>query len=1235
MAVTSSTVLRPASDVYLGAGVVFSSGSTAWTLLDDGGAVVDTTGADDNTYIRVAGGSEGFTKGRVILGLTNLGTITSSQRIKQVRLRGRVRLTDPVPGFGATIRATFRDPQSGLGRSRIVYAQVDDPYDELFSSNATTFLTRTGAWRLNPPTNDGGEWTKAILDRGQVECVFYFTDDGAGLNRNLRLSELYVDVDVRDQPTVSGVTVAGADTTRPTVSWTYNANADGDRQISYRVKVFTAAQYGAAGFDPATSLATWDSGERPGPSTNQEIGTDLLNGGTYKVYVVAAQDFNRAPWYSPWAVSSPFTVAITPPPAPVFSVTSDPTVPNLRTQFQFSATLNALVGDDAAFEASVGNWVALTGGAVSRSTAQFRNGTASLLFTANGGAGPAADNSGNSGAGGVATRPGAQHSFGGYTRAGTTTRAWRLTARWYTASPAAGGTLISESEGSTVTNSNSAWTALPTLTATAPAGATVVFVGVESTATPANGELHYFDQVQVVPGGTLPPWAPGFLATSTAVIERAVATSQPRNMVSRQLYGGGDDTLDASGFYTSGTTSAVTFDMLDRVRGLGSVRWDVEDAGSKLYFGWPAATQEDPAPAYALAAVPGRTYTFSVYLRATTATSSQLVLQAINASGSTVGSATNGGPVVLGASWTRYSATITVPSGAVYVRPHLDNSGGVTGRKVWADAAQWELGAAVTDLTHPGGVALTWEAVRGFLPGKTAVPAGTQSLVAFDHEVPPGQTILYRAWIYALDPASGQALSSPLTAYYPTLIDAPGGGQWMLSEVGGAPFLRGKVNVLAGIAESQHEEVTAYYPIRPVKAGQVGQRPVHLSDYIGGHDMTLQLAVLSYDDEWLVDRLLARQDALWFTESQGGGRYLRVKDRSWQRTRFRDKCVNLADGTVLRANEWEQVVTIACDEAEAPPDNETAVLFGVEPVTTSPGGGEPPPAGELLFPGAPTNWITTGTGVCCNSASVNTTGGVTHDVGGNAGCNTAGTSPYTPAVTYSQWGIAGFHRRLEWKLRIDDDDPGHGHFWALQASLQGQGSGQQFSAGLQRNGSVDGVTGKLALFSVWGATGAVTGAAAGAVASSFVVGTAGYRVAAPYDWTLGASYTLRVQADDARGADWWRFDVIADAGGAITYIGSVQVPAAWGDINGAYAIASTEWFTDPGGRTSCLQIPRVTAFVGTPGYATTLGSAPGGGGGSPTSAVAQGMLLGLHRPLASDSGGSSGSGLYHDSYGQY
>lgn len=1034
-------VCRPNTDSYIGSEVVLSTGSAAWPLLDDGGAVLDFNGADDTTYVRVNADNGGFTKGRIIVGLTNLVTpLTLSQRIKQVRLRGRVRMNISVPGFGATVTSTFRDPSSGLGRGGTVTAEADSPRDSWFTSNAATFQAKTGAWRTTPPTLDGSEWTEAVINRGQIECVWYPSESG-GTNTNLRLSELYLDVDVRDQPTVTGVTVAGAGTTRPTVSWTYNANADGDRQIMFRVKVFTVAQYTAAAFNPETSTATWDSGSKFSSTTTYDLGGDLLNGATYRVYVKAGQDFNRAVWYSPWANSSAFTVALSPPPVPALAVTSDPSVPNLRNVFQFTAALNALSADDADVEVSAGNWIVGGGfSSVARTTAQHRNGVAALALTANGTVNPFAYNGGNGGVGAVATRPGQRHNLTGYVRANTTGRAWRLVLRWLDAAK----NYLSQTDGTTATDTSGGWTPLA-VAGTAPAGALWVLAQIEAAATPANGEVHYLDQVQLVPGDSAPAWSPGgLLGNATAVVEYAQVTGVSPNLATRQLYGGGDELLSPDGWWVTGTTSQLAYDMLDRVRGIGSIRWDIEDAASALTIGLPSGTFVDPDHPWGLPAVPGRTYGFSVYLRSGSAFTTQLSVQPVTALGVPVGAPTPTATFTLGDAWTRVAVWVTIPAGAAYVRPQVANSLGVVGRKVWADGVQWELGdpdVGVSALARPGGVAADWQPVRGFMAGKTLIPAGTQSLIAFDHEAPPGRTVTYRAWIQAIDPVSGQILSSAPTPSTQTLIDPPGRGIWVLSEVGPAPFLRGQVQVVGSISESQHEETTAYYPIRPGRAGQLGQRPVILTDYLGGWDATINLAALSDDDWELVSDLLAVQDVLWLVEPSGGARYIRVLDRQAARVRWRERCLPMADGTVLGGGQWERVLTLQFEEAERPPDNRAPVVFAVAPGTsiieeppaeavvivgdrgaageifqvTQPGApnlfdrgtgtdslraatvaavladrgtaadslsvpAAPPPVDELVFAGAPTNWIDT-SGGCSNAASTTVSGGVQHDFG--------------------------------------------------------------------------------------------------------------------------------------------------------------------------------------------------------------------------------------------------------------
>lgn len=914
MAVTPATVLRPSSDLKL-VGVRDESTNltgAAATRVADGGAVTDYTGADDTSYIYAAAGVQ-YPNASAHMGLTDMAAVGATQRIKQVRIRARVRMNSLVTGDAAIIHFKLADPQAGLGVPPPGTSEQSTSIDKV-ETGSTTVQTRTGAWHTAPPPTNGEEWTAAIVNRMYLRVAWYYGNYGSV---NLRLTEVYVDVDVRDRPGVSGVTATGAaTTTRPIISWTYGPNVDGDPQVAYQLRVFTSAQYGIAGFDPATSPATWNSGLKYGNDSQAPVGRDLANGATYKVYTRVAQDFNGERWWSDWAASSPFTIGLTVPPTPTLAVASDTTVPNLRNVLTLGAQLNALAADDADFETTVGNWTIGAGfSSVARSTAQARNGVGSLAVTCTGTANPFTANDGNSAAGAVATRPGTTHTLAGYARANTTGRAWRLVLRWLDANRA----YLSQTNGSTVSDASGTWTALAAVTGTAPAGAVWVTAQIEMAATPAAGEVHYFDQFQLVPGASVPAWAPGFLATSGPVIERALAAIDARNLASPQLYSGGDDTSSADGFYTTGTTSQVTWDTSDRFQGVGSIHWEVEDTTAVLYCGLPA-TADDPAPVYALVGVPGRVASFSLYARADAAFTARIVLERLDKDLNILGSFSSG-DLSLTTSWQRFSlANWTIGASTVYVRPKLTNQAAVTGRDVWVDGLQWELGTSPSALAQPGGAPLAWEPVRGYVPGASVMPGGAQTITAMDHEVAPGFTYLYRAWVFALDPTSGQALSSAYSSYVSALIDPPGAGNWVLSEVAPTPLLRGRVCVLGQLSESQDEDVTVYHPIRPARPGQFGLRPVALSDWIGGHDGQLRLAALSEDNWLLLASLLERTEALWFIEAQGGARYIRLTDRSWTRQRFRTGCAVLADGSTLTTREWERVLQVSYVEADRPPD---------------------------------------------------------------------------------------------------------------------------------------------------------------------------------------------------------------------------------------------------------------------------------------------------------------------------
>lgn len=114
--------------------------------------------------------------------------------------------------------------------------------------------------------------------------------------------EGYVDIKYAPAPVVTALGPTGTLTnaTAPVVSWGYTAGADGGPQFQYQVKVFSAAQYGAGGFNPDTSVATYDSGVVYGVTPNATTGF-LPNHTTYRAYVRAAQNVSGVAHFSAWS----------------------------------------------------------------------------------------------------------------------------------------------------------------------------------------------------------------------------------------------------------------------------------------------------------------------------------------------------------------------------------------------------------------------------------------------------------------------------------------------------------------------------------------------------------------------------------------------------------------------------------------------------------------------------------------------------------------------------------------------------------------------------------------------------------------------------------------------------------------------------------------------------------------------------------------------------------------------
>jgi hypothetical protein len=251
--------------------------------------------ASDSTFIKKATSVVGAAEVILDMGTT---TISASQRVKQVRVRARC----------STPNAT--------GKLNVYLGSRIDNANYFFSGLAirgtNSVATFVGPYYNSAP--NGQSWTQASINGLRVKVEEYNnTTDVAST------FELFVDVDIASQPTVTVSAPTGTITNSaaPDVTWAY-ADSDNEAQSFYQIKVFSAAQYGAGGFSPATSTATWDSGEIASSDQSGVVG-ELLNAGTYRAYVRVAKSINGAPFWSDYAFSG-FVLSYTAPTIPTMLV---------------------------------------------------------------------------------------------------------------------------------------------------------------------------------------------------------------------------------------------------------------------------------------------------------------------------------------------------------------------------------------------------------------------------------------------------------------------------------------------------------------------------------------------------------------------------------------------------------------------------------------------------------------------------------------------------------------------------------------------------------------------------------------------------------------------------------------------------------------------------------------------------------------------------------------------------
>lgn len=284
------------------------SGSTA---LGIGSASAVLSDSSNNTYVRATAGVAGINYSSITYDLGNPSVGGSAV----ARVRAAFTWKN---GDGAPANFKLLIPASGT-----VAAQLG-PQSANYPSGSSPVTVYSGWWAKSTA------WPTSDLNAMQL---LSFTSSTA-----LRYTKAWMEFDMVSTPTATPA-ITSVTTMRPTTTWTFS-DADGYTQASAVVKLFSAAQYGAGGFDPATSTALW-SGTVNGdaqtitPTTNVIVTNALV----YKPFLQVYKNVSGCVIPSAWSsATSTSTSSFTLPPTPTNVITWSTALS--RVVFQTSGTVS-------------------------------------------------------------------------------------------------------------------------------------------------------------------------------------------------------------------------------------------------------------------------------------------------------------------------------------------------------------------------------------------------------------------------------------------------------------------------------------------------------------------------------------------------------------------------------------------------------------------------------------------------------------------------------------------------------------------------------------------------------------------------------------------------------------------------------------------------------------------------------------------------------------------------------
>jgi hypothetical protein len=246
---------------------------------------------------------------------TKLTTTNTAPSVPQLRTPAPSSVAD-LGNVGGVFSWRFVDPDPGDTQGAWQLRRKTTAAGQVYSYYSAATQTWGGAAVWNTGPDQQVSFAPGVFTNGSTWQWSVNTQDTSGLASGFAPDALVV---ASTAPSVTVTSPAGIYSldSSPVITWDYSAATP---QRTFQVRIFDLAAFGAGGFDPATAVAVWDSGDVASVQARSvRIDTTLLNGNTYRAYL-RVSDSNSL--YSGWAFSE-FLLVLTPAPQPLVEVQQD------------------------------------------------------------------------------------------------------------------------------------------------------------------------------------------------------------------------------------------------------------------------------------------------------------------------------------------------------------------------------------------------------------------------------------------------------------------------------------------------------------------------------------------------------------------------------------------------------------------------------------------------------------------------------------------------------------------------------------------------------------------------------------------------------------------------------------------------------------------------------------------------------------------------------------------------